>query len=144
MRKINNIVLHCTATNPDASVEAIKNYWAEHLGWKNPGYHYIIGRDGSRHILSTIDQVTNGVQGHNHDSIHISYIGGIDENGKAVDNRTQEQKKEQEQIIKELVQVLKDTQPERPNIRGHRDFPGVTKACPCFDAILEFGYLKNL
>ena len=75
-RPINRIVVHCTATSQSATVDGILNYWKNTLGWKNPGYHYIIGINGERNIISNLRLPTNGVRGYNWDSVHISYIGG--------------------------------------------------------------------
>ena len=97
MRKINYLVLHCTATPQNTTVESIQRYWREDLKWKNPGYHWIIKADGHAVNLLPIEEVSNGVAGHNSDSIHISYIGGIDSKGKAVDNRTAAQIKTQKE-----------------------------------------------
>lgn len=129
MRDIDYIVLHCTATPQNTSVESIKRYWRENLGWKSPGYHYIVDAAGVRHNLEAIQKPTNGVKGYNSASIHISYIGGIDANGKGKDTRTEAQKKEMECIILELLELL----PCRPDILGHKDFPRVAKECPSFD-----------
>lgn len=128
MRLINNIVIHCTATPTNATVKAIQNYWRKELKWKSPGYHYLIEFDGTIHNLQPEDTPSNGVAGHNHDSIHISYIGGVDSKGKAVDTRSDAQKASQ---IKLLI-MLKAKYP-KAKILGHRDFPGVKKACPSFD-----------
>jgi N-acetylmuramoyl-L-alanine amidase len=130
MRKINRIVIHCTATQQSAKVESILNYWKTQLGWKMPGYHFLISPDGEVHKLLPIDQVSNGAAGYNHDSIHISYIGGIDASGKPVDNRTDAQIKSMLALIATLK--LNDFLSQLPVI-GHRDLPGVTKACPSFD-----------
>ena len=48
--------------------------------------------DGKIEKLLDESQVSNGVQGYNSTSINISYVGGIDSKGRAVDNRTQAQK----------------------------------------------------
>lgn len=128
MRTINNIVLHCTATPQTAKVENIVRYWKEELGWKKPGYHHIIKADGQIVDLLPIEQPSNGVQGFNSDSIHISYIGGVDGKGNAVDNRTDAQKQAQIKLIKLYKQQFPNAQ-----IKGHRDFPGVAKSCPSFD-----------
>ncbi|MBL7748765.1 MAG: N-acetylmuramoyl-L-alanine amidase [Chitinophagaceae bacterium] len=127
-RNIKYIVVHCTATPPEAKVENIVRYWKEQLGWKNPGYHYIIKRNGEIVSLLSEDLVSNGVKNYNQQSVHISYIGGIDKNNKPVDNRTPEQKKA---MFNKLV-ALSEKYPEA-QIKGHRDFPGVIKACPSFD-----------
>lgn len=129
MRTIKYLVLHCTATQPSASVEAIKNYWKTALGWKNPGYHYLIKRSGEIVQLQTEDKIANGVKGYNQHSIHISYIGGVDRDNKPKDNRTIEQ---EEAMFAKLVELTEKY--PLAIIKGHRDFPGVIKACPSFDA----------
>ncbi len=53
-RNIKYIVIHCTATDPQTKVEAIQNYWRNNLGWKSPGYHYIIQADGT--VLQLADE----------------------------------------------------------------------------------------
>lgn len=128
MRKINNLVLHCTATPQSATVESIQRHWRVVNKWKNPGYHFLILPDGTVVELLSIDKVSNGVAGHNSDSIHISYIGGVDKKGKAIDNRTDLQKAAQIKILKDLKKKFPDAV-----ICGHRDFPGVKKECPSFD-----------
>lgn len=127
-RKIKFIVLHCTATQPEATVKAIQNYWRETLKWNNPGYHFIIERDGEVIQLQHIDKIANGVAGNNEHAIHISYIGGIDRKGKAIDNRTTPQKDSMFDKVVELTERYPDAK-----VVGHRDFPGVRKACPSFD-----------
>ena len=128
MREINYLVVHCTATQPDAKIENIQNYWRKNLGWKSPGYHYIIKADGEIVPLLSIDRVSNGVAGYNSQIINISYIGGIDKSGKPKDTRTEEQKSS-------ILKLLKDLKKRFPSakIQGHRDFPKVAKACPSFD-----------
>ena len=128
MRTINNIVIHCTATSQKATVSSICKYWNEQLGWRSPGYHFLIEANGTIHNLQPIDKASNGVKGHNADSIHISYIGGIDDKGNAIDNRTAEQRKSMLKIVKEMQKLF-----PKAKIKGHRDFPNVKKACPCFD-----------
>ena len=48
--------------------------------------------DGKIEKLLDESQVSNGVQGYNSTSINIAYVGGIDNKGRAIDNRTQAQK----------------------------------------------------
>ncbi|TRU49813.1 MAG: N-acetylmuramoyl-L-alanine amidase [Microcystis aeruginosa Ma_QC_Ca_00000000_S207] len=127
-RDIQFIVVHCTATTPDAKVQDIVRYWTQTLGWKNPGYHYLIKRDGQVVQLQDESKIANGVKGNNEHSIHVSYIGGVDREGKPKDNRTPQQ---QESMFEKLVE-LSEKYP-KAKIVGHRDFPGVKKACPSFD-----------
>jgi N-acetylmuramoyl-L-alanine amidase len=136
MRTITHIVVHCSATGQDAKVEAIQRYWKQNLGWKSPGYHYIIEADGKETQLLTIAQPSNGVKGWNKSIINICYIGGVDKLGKPIDNRTDAQKRQ-------LMTRLKALKTMFPNavIQGHKDFPNVAKACPCFNAKAEY---KNI
>lgn len=133
MRIIKYIAVHCTATSQNTSISAIQSYWKNHLGWKTPGYHFIITPNGEVASLLPIDQVSNGVKGFNSNTINISYIGGVDVNGNPKDNRTKEQKES-------LLKLLTDLKKQFPTaiIQGHRDFPNVKKACPSFDAKTEY------
>jgi N-acetylmuramoyl-L-alanine amidase len=128
MRTIKWIVIHCTATPQTTTIDSIKNYWKNVLKWKSVGYHHIIQADGSVVKLEDYDNPTNGVAGYNKNSVHISYIGGVDSNNKPVDNRTAAQKQSMETLVKTLAKAFPDAK-----IQGHRDFPKVNKACPSFD-----------
>jgi N-acetylmuramoyl-L-alanine amidase len=129
--------VHCTATAQLAKIEAIQNYWREHLGWQTPGYHFIVKVDGTWVNLLPIEKVSNGVKGFNSEIINISYIGGIDKNGVPKDTRTIYQK----ETLLNLLKALKKKFPTA-TIQGHRDFPNVKKACPSFDAKKEYENLK--
>ena len=135
-RDVKYLVLHCTATQPETSIASIQNYWKNNLGWKNPGYHYIIDRFGNVVNLLPIELVSNGVQGYNSQTINISYVGGIDKSGKPKDTRTEAQK----QSILKLLKELRVKFP-KAKIQGHRDFPNVKKACPSFDAKKEYSLI---
>jgi len=129
MRTITHIVLHCTACPQSATVASILNYWRTQLGWKTPGYHIIIPADGRSRRLVPDEQVSNGVAGHNLYLLNVSYIGGVDSKGNPLDNRTPAQLAELERIVRRWKQLYPNAQ-----VVGHRDFPGVKKACPSFDA----------
>jgi N-acetylmuramoyl-L-alanine amidase len=128
MRTIKYIVVHCTATQPNATVEAIKKFWKEIRKWDKPGYHYLIQRDGEIVQLLDEKEISYGAYGHNQDCIHIAYIGGIDKDGKPLDNRSTRQIHSMFDKIVELSEKY-----PQAKILGHRDFPGVKKACPSFD-----------
>lgn len=128
LNHITDIVVHCAACPQDTKVEAIQRYWRENLKWRRPGYHRLIRPDGSIAVLQGYNIPTNGVAGHNATSIHISYIGGVDKNNKPIDNRTPQQLAAMILLITELKALCPNA-----TIRGHRDFPGVAKACPSFD-----------
>lgn len=136
LRDIKYIVVHCTATPTNTTLESIKRYWKEQRGWGDtPGYHYFIKRDGT--IVQLLDEKKNsyGVYKHNSECISIAYVGGIDKDGKPVDNRSDAQKHAMFDIIVRLTEKY-----PKAEVLGHRDFPGVAKACPCFD-VKE--WLKN-
>ena len=84
MRNIKYIAVHCTATPQTTSIDSIMNFWKTNLGWKMPGYHFIIKPDGEVAKLLSVDKVSNGVRGFNSETINIAYIGGIDKNGKPI------------------------------------------------------------
>jgi len=144
MRKIDYLVVHCTAGPQDQKTQDIKHYWAKVLGWKSYGYHYLINKDGSVENLTDISKPTNGVKGYNANSIHVCYKGGV--NGK--DTRTHDQKAALERVLKTLKVMFPKAQ-----IKGHRDFSpdkngdgkidsrDWIKICPCFDAMIEY---KNI
>lgn len=128
MRDIRYIVLHCTATPQHTSIASIKNYWTNFLGWNNPGYHFIIEPNGAVTELLPIQEVANGVRGYNQQSIHISYIGGIDPEGAPKDTRTLAQCISMARLVAQYQKTF-----PKAKVQGHRDFKGVNKACPSFD-----------
>jgi N-acetylmuramoyl-L-alanine amidase len=133
MREIKYIVIHCTASKPNTKKEAILSYWKNTLKWRSVGYHRLIDANGVIHELAKYEQTTNGVKGYNSESIHFSYIGGIDESGRPKDTRTIKQKES-------LLYLVKQAKKQFPNaiVQGHKDFKGVVKACPSFDAKNEY------
>ena len=104
---------------------------------------------GTRHNITPLEKIANGVAGHNANSIHVSYAGGIDAKRKPIDNRTQAQKET-------LIKVLTELKHKFPNAKiiGHRDFSPdknhngkvdtweFIKWCPCFDAKTEYSTIK--
>lgn len=141
-RKVKFINVHCTGTKINATVTGILRGWKA-KGWINPGYDALILPDGSVTFLTDLDIVTNGVKGVNSISWNVSTIGGVDENGKLVDTRTPEQKESLHIVVKALTDLAVSLWNYRPEVKGHRDYPNVRKACPCYDAIPEFEYLKK-
>lgn len=112
-------------------------------GWKNPGYHYVVFPDGKVEQLLPESEVSNGVQGYNSTSINIAYVGGINNKGRAIDNRTDLQKA----ALLGLLEGLKLRYPNA-HIMGHRDIWGKDsskwrKQCPCFDAEAEYAHLDD-
>lgn len=133
MRKINKIIVHCSATpeGRDNTIEDIDK-WHKARGWKGVGYHYVIHLDGSIHPGRDEDEVGAHCAGYNSKSIGVCYIGGLAKDcSTPKDTRTEEQK----QSLLDLLTELKERYPSA-TIHGHREF--AAKACPCFDAKYEY------
>lgn len=141
MRQIKRIFVHCTAGPQTQTVAEIQKYWKTVNKWTSPGYHYIIKPDGEIVPLQPEDKPSNGVAGYNSTSINVCYIGGVDKQGRPVDNRTEAQKESLRKILKELKTRYPDAV-----IMGHREIWGLDKSkwkkmCPCFPAGEEY---KNI
>jgi N-acetylmuramoyl-L-alanine amidase len=133
MRSIKYICVHCTATPQTTTIASIQNYWRNNLKWKSSGYHQVIEANGKINRLAPDEAVCNGVAGYNSVSLHVSYVGGVDAKGKAIDNRTPQQKAALLQVVTEWKRLYPEA-----IIQGHRDFPNVAKSCPCFNAKTEY------
>ena len=73
-RRINEIIVHCTAT-PDGRDYTVADIRAMHKaqGWVDIGYHYLIYRDGSIHEGRNVDLVGAHCQGQK--EINLNSIG---------------------------------------------------------------------
>lgn len=130
MREINRIVVHCAATPPDMDIGAAEiREWHLDRGWNDIGYHAVIRRDGGVELGRPVEVMGAHAAGYNDDSIAVCLVGGVDEDGEADSNYTRHQWSALERIVGQWMA-------EYPNaeVCGHRDLPGVTKACPSFDA----------
>ena len=130
MRKIDKIIIHCSAT-PEARAVTVQEIekWHREKGYNGIGYHYIIGLNGEIWKGRDINIVGAHTVGQNANSIGISYVGGVDKSMKARDTRTAAQK-----IA--LLNLVKELKKQFPNatIHGHSEF--ANKACPSFDVKL--------
>ena len=152
MRRIDLIVIHCTASRPDQHITMEQlDQMHKARGWKCCGYHYYITRDGQLHFGRPEEMVGAHASHYNAHSIGICYEGGLDEKGRAADTRTPAQKL----TLHSLLIALKADYPNA-EIVGHCELPeqrmpselvrswlsrdgsrpshleGVHKACPCF------------
>ena len=133
MRKIDLIVVHCSATRCDRrlSVEDLIACHDARFGFT--GYHYYITRDGRTYQTRHENLVGAHAVGYNQHSIGVCYEGGLTPEGRPADTRTREQKA----ALHALLKSLKVDYPDAV-ILGHRDLPNVHKDCPCFDAAKEY------
>lgn len=141
MRKINKIIVHCSATQEgrDIATSEIRR-WHLNRGWRDIGYHFVIQRDGTIDEGRPIEQTGAHTKGHNYDSIGVCYIGGVEAEKKkgkwiAKDTRTDEQK----DSLVDLLLRLKDCY--GGTIYGHNDFS--SKSCPCFNAKEEYENISH-
>ena len=136
MRKITDIIVHCSAT-PEGNSFTVADIdrWHRQRGFAQIGYHYVIYLDGTIHKGRPIELVGAHCQGHNAHSIGICYIGGLATDNKTPkDTRTPEQKQAMLNLLKELRAKF-----PAAKIHGHRDY--AAKACPSFDATKEYAHI---
>lgn len=131
MRKINKIIIHCSATKPghNVTVHDVRR-WHIEKGWSDIGYHFFIERDGTIQFGRPVAQIGSHVKGHNKDSIGICVAGGLDYDGEpSGDYYTPEQW----ESLERLVRMCK-AKHTRAATHGHNEFSD--KECPCFDVQL--------
>ena len=145
MRNIDSIIVHCSATKAGQDFTATDiDRWHRERGFNGIGYHYVIRLDGKLEKGRDVALAGAHCKGWNERSVGICYIGGLDENGRPADTRTNAQKRVLYQIIMDLqreyniLQVLghRDTSPDLNGDRVIEPYEYV-KACPCFD-VKEF------
>ncbi len=78
MRKIDLIVIHCSATRADRSLtpDDLKLNIGRR-GFNGTGYHYYIRKDGTVHLTRPIERIGAHVKGFNLNSVGICYEGGL-------------------------------------------------------------------
>lgn len=135
--RINYIVIHTFASKDGRpwTRKEMDNLWKSY-GWSRGGYHMVIQPNGDWTIdmpvvdeFLSYEEIRNGVKYHNHESIHLSWIGGY--SGK--DTRTEAQRLGMLYMVKMLKAILPNAE-----VIGHTEFPGVSKSCPNFDASEEY------
>ncbi len=136
MKKIEKLIIHCTATPPDRDVtkKDIEKWHLEGRGWKRLGYSDLINLKGELINLTNWDQdgiienheMTWGVAGINSISMHVVYAGGVDKQMKPLDTRNNFQDYALETYVKFILLRYPWI-----TVHGHNEFSN--KACPSFD-----------
>ena len=142
---IDTIMIHCTTTPPrrEVSVKEIDGwhkarnfepYTDPKTGKKTyAGYHLLVHIDGSYERIRPDEHRGQHCPqcNMNNRAVSICYVGGVDNNNKPCDTRTEAQKRT-------LLTLLRTMRAKYPNaqIVGHRDY--APKACPSFDAKREY------
>lgn len=132
MRKIDTIIIHCTATFEfmDVNLYSIDR-WHRLRGWDGCGYHYVVLRDGTIAFGRHVSRVGAHCKGMNAHSIGVAYVGGLGSNGEPSDTRTEAQKEGLYDLISFLKRVY-----DIKVIAGHNEFS--SKECPCFNVKEEY------
>jgi N-acetylmuramoyl-L-alanine amidase len=126
--EVKYLTIHCAATPEGRHVptETISQWDRAKFG--QTSYHKVVELDGSIHQSLRDDQKGAHVGGHNSGNIGVCYVGGVDAHGNPKDTRTPGQKA----ALLTLIRTYKGRYPGI-KILGHREWPGVAKACPSFD-----------
>lgn len=125
------LTIHCAATpeGRDNTAAQVNQWDIEKFG--QISYHWVIELDGDA-VRGLPDNVKGAHVGKaNTGNIGICYVGGtttLSAGGKPKDTRTKAQKV----ALRTLIRTYQSKYPGIV-IRGHRDWPGVSKACPSFD-----------
>lgn len=134
-RKIDTIIIHCTATEAGADFSAADvDRWHRAKGWRSIGYHYLVKLDGTVETGRGEELVGAHCLGKNATSIGVCYVGGL-KAGKPVDTRTPAQRIALRRLIAELAARYPSAE-----IHGHNEF--ARKECPCFNAYAEYAELQ--
>lgn len=153
MKKIDSIVIHCSATRAGQDIRAADiDKMHKERGFAMIGYNYVIDLDGKVEVGRPLNRDgahcnTAGTSGlsYNKHSIGICYVGGLDKKGNPADTRTPMQKHSLLNLVLKLMEQYPIT-----DILGHRDASPdknkdgkITtnewiKQCPCFDVRAEF------
>ena len=151
MRKIDLIVIHCSATRADRSLTR-DDLETQHRrrGFNGTGYHYYIRKDGTVHLTRPIERIGAHVKGFNSHSIGICYEGGLDCHGCPADTRTPEQRAALKLLVHQLLETFpgsrvcghRDLSPDR-NGNGEIEPEEWIKACPCFEVKAEFVFFRK-
>lgn len=104
--------------------------WHRDRGWSGIGYHFVIRRSGKVETGRPVTRQGAHARGFNRNTIAVCLVGGVDTDSEPEDNYTKAQ-------YAALVRLVNDLRTEHDivSVIGHRDLPGVRKACPCFDVV---------
>lgn len=131
MRPISKIIIHCSATPADMDIGAKEiDRWHKARGWSGIGYHAVIRRNGDIEQGRDDDVIGAHAKGYNAGSLAVCMVGGVDENGEPETNFLPAQ---YESLTAVVANWRNEYGVKDSGIMGHRDLPGVKKACPCFD-----------
>ena len=128
---VESFTVHCTATPEGRANTAseVSRWDIERFG--QVSYHWVIELDGT--AVRTLGENIKGAhtRRRNSGNIGVAYVGGtetLNAGGKPKDTRTPAQNR----ALATLIRTYQERYPGLV-VLGHRDWPGVAKACPSFD-----------
>lgn len=126
MRPIRRIIIHCTASDDDPSLnfDNIRDYHTRDRGWSDIGYHAVIEVvDGVAVTVLGRPWHVQGAHaaGHNHDTLGFAVVH--DGEGEVPPSLWNE-------LLFRVCDACIQYGIPANNVIGHRELPGVTKACP--------------
>lgn len=135
MRSLTSIIVHCSATphgwragQPLSDiVEEIRRWHVEGNGWRDIGYHFIIGYDGEVEEGRPLDETGAHTYGHNYGSVGICLIGP----GDTIDNPQKHFTTAQLNALEDLILALQSDYKSITSVTGHNDYTSA-KTCPGF------------
>lgn len=120
MRKINDIVIHHSASARDTTTVAMIKSWHLAKGYSDIGYHYVITGDGKLHVGRPAEQIGAHAYGRNTDTLGINLTGNFD---------IEKPKPGQVDTLVQLLATLCKRHKLKPSdILGHRDT--IATSCP--------------
>ena len=133
MRKIERIIVHCSATIEGANIKTntIRRWHVKGNKWKDIGYHYVVELDGK--VGKGREEKTIGAhtKSKNSTSIGVCYIGGLDQEKQPKDTLRGVQLGSMEQLLMDLLARYPEA-----TLHGHNEFS--KKACPSFNVQEKF------
>lgn len=134
IEEVKYLVVHCSATSAKQDVDIAEiDRWHRLRGFWMVGYHYFIKRDGTLEVGRKEEEMGAHAEGFNHESIAICMAGGVDRVAKGYRSKPEDNFTDaQYATLRALLFGLQHKYPHA-DILGHRDLPGVDKACPSFD-----------
>lgn len=128
---IKNIARHHSAS-VSGGWDSFWNFWHGTRGWGTGGYHEIILRDGSVQLCYDPHEITNGVANNNTGTFHICVVG----NGQFTEAQ-------ERTFYERCTMHLARFNLPISAVKGHREFPGQSTACPGIDMNLVRKCLKE-
>lgn len=133
MRRIDQIIWHCTATpeGREVTVHDVRRWHVADRGWSDIGYHFLIELDGTVRVGRPLGRAGAHVRGRNRHSVGIAYVGGVCAAMRPKDTRTPAQRNALYAVTQDMLRLF-----PRAGVHGHNEF--AARACPSFDVAADW------